>query len=110
MRRIYLDHNASTPLAPEVHEAMVKSLDLYGNPSSLHAAGQRARRAVDQARAQVAALLGAQPEEIVFTGSGTEANNLALRGAAKGGLRRIVVSSVEHSSVSSTCVIGRAHV
>ena len=83
MGRIYLDHNATTPLDPRVLDAMLPILrDGFGNPSSLHWFGQQARAAVDTAREQVAALIGASPGEIVFTGSGTEADNTALRGAA----------------------------
>ena len=81
---IYLDYNATTPVAPEVADAMRPWLEEhFGNPSSSHAYGQRARQAVAQARNQVAALIGAQADEIVFTGSATEANNLALLGVAR---------------------------
>lgn len=80
-RPIYLDYNATTPVLPEVVEAMLPYLTMeYGNPSSGYWFGQQARRAVEQARAQVASLLGASPEEIVFTSGGTESNNLAIRG------------------------------
>ena len=82
VERIYLDHNASTPLDPRVLEAMLPVLrDGFGNPSSLHWYGQQARALLDEARAQVARLIGATPSEIVFTASGTEADNMALRGA-----------------------------
>ena len=82
--RIYLDHNATTPLDPRVLDAMLPILrEDFGNPSSLHWFGQQARAAVDMAREQVAALIGASPGEIVFTGSGTEADNIALLGAAR---------------------------
>ena len=106
MERIYLDHNATTPLDRRVLEAMIPVLqDGFGNPSSLHWFGQRARGAVEDARAQVAALIGAATTEIVFTGSGTEADNLALRGVA--GLareprRKIVHTAVEHHAVINT--------
>ena len=97
---IYLDHNATTPVLPEVLEAMLPYLTRqFGNPSSGHALGRQAADAVAQARAQVAELLGARPDEIVFTSGGTEANNLAIRGAAAAadaGRRRIVTSAVEH--------------
>ncbi len=84
--RIYLDHNATTPLDPRVLDAMLPFLrDDYGNPSSLHWFGQRARGAVEEARARVAALLGADPAEIVFTASGSESDNIALRGGAAEG-------------------------
>jgi cysteine desulfurase len=99
---IYLDHNATAPLLPEVRAAMQAALvDSWANPSSIHAAGRRARSAVESARAEVAALIGADTEEIVFTSGGTEANHLAIRGLLPGsGERRAVVSSrLEHPSV-----------
>ncbi|HEY6475117.1 MAG TPA: aminotransferase class V-fold PLP-dependent enzyme, partial [Polyangia bacterium] len=104
---IYLDHNATTPLAPEVLAAVAAALrDLPGNPSSAHGPGRAARAAVEAARGEVAALLGATVEEIVFTSGGTEGNDLAIRGllrgrrAARGGGRLHVVSSpIEHPSV-----------
>src|SRR5262245_26678784 len=77
---IYLDHNATTPLAPEVADEIVRHLATFGNPSSLHLFGEQARELVDQGRRQVAGLIRAKPEEIVFTGSGSEADNLALKG------------------------------
>ncbi|MHB1511073.1 MAG: aminotransferase class V-fold PLP-dependent enzyme, partial [Acidimicrobiales bacterium] len=80
---IYLDHNATTPLAPEVAEALAPYLGTeFGNPSSDHALGRRARQAVEEARTSLAALIGAAPEEVVFTSGGTESNNLAIRGIA----------------------------
>jgi cysteine desulfurase len=81
-RRIYLDFNASTPIAPEVIAAMRRILDssLYGNPSSGHWAGRPAHDALEEARAQVAGLLGCMPDEVVFTSGGSEANNHALKG------------------------------
>ncbi|HEY55315.1 MAG TPA: cysteine desulfurase [Dehalococcoidia bacterium] len=103
MRKVYLDNAATTPLLPEVREAMMPYLgDVFGNPSSLHDWGDGAREAVETARAQVAGLIGAKPEEIIFTGSGTEANNLAVKGLAlaqqaKG--KHVVVSAIEHFSV-----------
>jgi len=103
---IYLDHNATTPLPPEVADAMLPYLrEHFGNPSSGHVYGRRARDAVDAARAQVAALIGAAPEEIVFTSGGTEASNLAIRGAAasRPDRRRIVTSVIEHPATSSPC-------
>ncbi|OGS90754.1 MAG: cysteine desulfurase NifS [Gallionellales bacterium GWA2_60_18] len=100
---IYLDYNATTPVAPEVVEAMLPYLvEHFGNPSSSHAYGLAARQAVAEARASVAALIHAQEDEIVFTGSATEANNLALLGVAgaSGQTRRhLVVSAVEHPAV-----------
>ena len=95
MTRIYFDHNASSPLRPAVKEAMVRALDLVGNPSSVHGFGRTARRAVEDARAAVAALVSAKPPQVFFTGSGTEANNLALRGFPG---RRLILSAIEHDS------------
>ncbi len=101
---IYLDHNATTPLDPRVLAAMEPYLGAaYGNASSLHRLGRLARAAVETAREQVAALLGAHPAEVVFTSGGTEANNAALKGvaaAAPGG--RVLVSAIEHASVLET--------
>ena len=79
--RVYLDHNATTPVDPAVLDAMQPFFsDAYGNASSIHSAGQRARAAVDEARSSVAHLVGAKPSEIVFTSGGTEADNLAILG------------------------------
>jgi len=103
MRKVYLDNAATTPMLPEVLEAMLPYLkDSYGNPQSLHGWGDEAREAIEDARGKVAALIGAQPEEIIFTSSGTESNNFAVKGLAgaqqsKG--RHIVVSAIEHFSV-----------
>jgi cysteine desulfurase len=106
MQRIYLDHNATTPVAPEVLAAMLPFLrEDFGNPSSLHWYGQRARAAVEEAREQVARLIGAEPAEIVFTASGSEADNMAVRGgaAAPSGPRRTVAcSAIEHHAVLNT--------
>ena len=105
-RPIYLDYNATTPVAPEVLDAMLPFLrEEYGNPSSGHACGKRAHDAVERARGQVAALIGAMAEEIVLTGSGTEATNLALRGAvlAHPGRTHVVTSSFEHPATAETC-------
>ena len=93
---VYLDHNATTPVLPDAAEAMARALAGLGNASSVHAFGRGARRAVEDAREVVAALAGAGPAEVVFTSGGTEANNLALRGAGRG---RVLVSAVEHVSV-----------
>ena len=102
---LYLDHNATTPVAPEVAEAMTPYLGAeFGNPSSDHALGRRARQAVEGARASVATLIGAAPEEVVFTSGGTEANNLAIRGVATqapAARRRIVTSTVEHPATTA---------
>jgi cysteine desulfurase len=96
---VYLDHNATTPVHPRVRDAMLPWLgERWGNPSSAHAYGRDAAAAVARARAEVAALVGARPQQIVFTGGGTEADNLALRGPAVA-RRRIVVSTVEHPAV-----------
>lgn len=104
---IYLDHNATTPVAPEVLDAMLPYLQQhYGNPSSDHPLGHRARQAVEEAREQVASLIGATAEEIVFTSGGTESNNLAIRGStavASPTRRRIVTSQVEHPATAEPC-------
>jgi cysteine desulfurase len=98
-RPVYLDHNATTPVHPRVRDAMLPWLgERWGNPSSAHAYGRDAAQAVAEARAEVAALVGGQPHQIVLTGGGTEADNLALRGVAVA-RRRIVVSAVEHPAV-----------
>ena len=108
MRPVYLDHAASTPLDPEVLEAMLPYLrEDFGNPSSLHRFGQRARGAIDEARSRVASLIGARDAEIVFTGSGTEADNLAIFGAIVAASTRVdgparsdlVTSSIEHHAI-----------
>ncbi|MCL6620719.1 MAG: cysteine desulfurase [Syntrophobacterales bacterium] len=102
---IYLDYNATTPIAPEVAAAMAPYLEReYGNPSSDYPLGWSAKLAVEQARRQVAALIHARPEEIVFTGCATEANNLVLKGVAwhfKGG--QIITTAVEHPAVLAPC-------
>jgi cysteine desulfurase len=102
--RVYLDCNATTPVCDEAREAMLPYLGPeYGNPSSIHREGQRARHAVEEAREAVAALIGAEPSEVFFTSGGTESNNLALAGflraGKKGGRRRIVTTGTEHTSV-----------
>jgi cysteine desulfurase len=101
--RVYLDWNATTPLRQEAREAMVAAYDLVGNPSSVHAEGREARRLVEEARAALAAAVGAQPRSIVFTSAGTEANALALspglRGPSGGPVQRLLVSAIEHPSV-----------
>jgi cysteine desulfurase len=103
---IYLDHAATTPLRREALEAMLPWLsDGFGNPSSVHSFGQRARAGLDEAHERVAKALGATPREIVFTSGGTESNNLAIKGAAWAGKargHRIITSSVEHHSVGHT--------
>ncbi|HET6277659.1 MAG TPA: aminotransferase class V-fold PLP-dependent enzyme, partial [Candidatus Polarisedimenticolia bacterium] len=101
--RVYLDHASTTPLHPEVREAMLPYLgDRFGNPSSPNLPGRLARQVIDQARDRVAALLGARFEEVLFTGSASEANNLALKGIA-GAARRagghLVAAATEHASI-----------
>ena len=105
--RAYFDHNATTPPDPAVSEAMVRALTgEYGNPSSVHHFGQRAKAVLDEARSAVAELIGGEPTEVVFTSGGTESDNLALRGAAEaaeaGGRRHIITSSIEHEAVLNT--------
>ena len=106
MERIYLDHNASTPLDPRVLEAMLPVLtDSFGNASSLHWFGQQARAVLDEARGHVAALFRATPSEVVFTASGTEADNMALRGIlgmARGDRRKLLYSAIEHHAIVNT--------
>ncbi|MDQ2921001.1 MAG: cysteine desulfurase [Acidobacteriota bacterium] len=107
MRRVYLDHSATTPADPRVVEAMLPYLmEKFGNASSVHFFGQEARAAVDRARREVAALIQARANEIVFVSGGTEANNLAIRGvlgASSSDKGHIITSSIEHSSVRGIC-------
>src|SRR6266852_4882713 len=103
MRRVYLDNNATTPVLPEVFEAMKPFyLEEFGNASSIHHYGQRARSAVEKARSSVAALLNARPAEIVFTSGGTEGDNAAIFGLVNRG-DHIIASTIEHSAVMNTC-------
>lgn len=103
MREVYLDNYAAAPLPEEVRESMLPFLDRrFGNPSSLHGWGDDARMALEEAREKVAALIGANAEEIIFTSNGTEANNLAIKGITTGSRRkgkRVVISAIEHFSV-----------
>jgi cysteine desulfurase len=103
MPEVYLDHYAATPVLPEVVEAMLPFFSgTFGNPSSLHGWGDEARKALEDARARVAELIGANPEEIIFTSGGTEANNMAVKGIAWAARKKgnhVVVSAVEHFSV-----------
>ncbi|MBW8879165.1 MAG: cysteine desulfurase [Acidobacteria bacterium] len=100
MHPVYFDNNATTPLHPRVREAMLPWMgERYGNPSSLHGFGQAARNAVEEAREKVAALLGVRPPELVFTASGTEANNAVLFHRARGGQGHLVISAFEHPSI-----------
>ena len=104
---IYLDYAATTPVRPEVIEAMTLALtEAWGNPSSNHHAGHTARKGMDRARRQVADLVGAHPDEVIFTSGGTEADNLAIRGVAhamKSKGRHLIISNIEHSAVRVTC-------
>jgi cysteine desulfurase len=103
MREVYLDNYAASPLAHEVRESMLPFLEeRFGNPSSLHSRGDDARMALEEAREKVAGLIGASPEEIIFTSNGTEANNMAIKGITAGSRRKgkhIVISGIEHFSV-----------
>jgi cysteine desulfurase len=102
---VYLDHAATTPMLPEALDAMTEELAQLGNPSSLHNAGRRARRVVEESREQIAAAYGARPSEVVFTSGGTEADNLAVKGlfwarrAADPGRRRVLTGAIEHHAV-----------
>src|SRR4051794_476040 len=105
--RVYLDYNATTPLAPEAADAMVTALrEVFGNASSVHAFGQQAKGVLDAAREEVAALIGANAAEIVFTSGGTESDGLALRGVAESagavGRPGLAVSAIEHEAVLNT--------
>ena len=105
--RIYLDHNATTPLDPVVADRMAQALrDVWGNASSVHHFGQQAKAALDEARASVSALLSADPSEIVFTAGGTEADNIAIRGAAEAleasGRKHLITCGIEHEAVLNT--------
>src|SRR3954453_9485297 len=106
MDLVYLDNNATTKPAPDVVEAMLPYLtDWYGNPSSVHRFGQRSRQAVEEARGQVARLIGCAEAEVTFTGGGTEWVNTAVRGllASRQPRRKIVTSTVEHSASRELC-------
>lgn len=106
-RRVYLDNSATTPIDSRVVEAMMPYLtEMYGNASSIHYFGQQARAAVDKARHQVAGLINARPNEIVFTSGGTESNNLAVRGLVEANNkygRHVITSAIEHSAVKNVC-------
>ncbi len=106
----YLDYNATAPLRPAAREAMLRALDVGGNPSSVHAAGRAARAVVEAARSEVASLVGTRPEAVTFVSGGTEANALAIESAVAAGIRRIIVGATEHDAVranaeASGCVI-----
>ena len=106
-RRIYLDNSSTTPIDPEVLEAMLPYFtNKFGNPSSIHFFGQEARSAIDKARHQVASLINARPNEILFTSGGTEANNLAIRGLLEANEKygnHVITSAIEHPSVKTLC-------
>jgi len=109
-RRTYLDHAATTPMLPESLEAMTACLPLVGNPSSLHTSGRLARRLVEESRERIAAALGARPSEVLFTGGGTESDNLAVKGlywqrhGQDARRRRILLSAVEHHAVMDSAL------
>jgi len=107
MRRVYMDHNATTPVHPEVLEAMMPFFqENFGNASSIHWAGREVKKYMDEARENVAALLNATPNEIIFTGGGTESDNMAIKGvafAAREKGRHIITTQVEHHAVLHTC-------
>jgi cysteine desulfurase len=107
LMRIYFDHNATTPLHPDASAAMTRVLaGDFGNPSSVHQYGQRAKAILDEARSAVAALIGAEPSEVVFTSGGTESDNFAIRGAAEAlepaGRRHLIATAIEHEAVLNT--------
>src|SRR5262249_24113821 len=109
MQRVYLDNNATTKVAREVLEALLPCYqEAFGNASSVHWYGQEAKALIDRARQQVAALLGAEPNEIVFTSGGTESDNLAIRGIVDGftgSSKHIITSQIEHHAVLHTCQV-----
>ncbi len=102
MSGIYLDYNATAKVRPETIAAVTAAYELGGNPSSIHAAGRAARALVEQARTDVAALVGGPPQTVVFTSGGTEANALAIDSAVATGCRRLIISAIEHDSVQET--------
>lgn len=99
---VYLDHNATAKVRPEAIAAMTHVLENVGNPSSIHAAGRAARAVMEQARADVAALIAAPASTVIFLSGGTEANALAMESAIQGGARRLIVSAIEHDSIRET--------
>ncbi|MDO8901289.1 MAG: cysteine desulfurase family protein [Phenylobacterium sp.] len=110
MSAVYLDHNATAPIRPEALAAVNTALIAGGNPSSVHAAGRAARARMEQARVQVAALIGAPASTVVFTSGGTEANALAIESAVASGARRLLVSAIEHDAVLETARASGAQV
>ena len=114
-KEIYMDNNATTPIHPEVKKVMIETMDVFGNPSSLHASGRQARQLVEEAREEVASFIGASPEEIMFAGSGSEANNTVLSAVTcqrkqcayhQEGVNEIITSTIEHPCVleASKCL------
>ena len=104
--RIFLDYNSTTPLDPRVKAAMDTAFTMYGNPSSIHEEGRYARSLIDEARVKLARLLNCDHRRLIFTSGGTEANNLAILGAARANRDRgkhIITSAIEHSSVLASC-------
>lgn len=99
---VYLDHNATAKVRPEAIAAMTRTMENVGNPSSIHAAGRAARAVMEQARADVAALIAAPASTVVFTSGGTEANALAMESAVAAGTKRLIVSAIEHDSIRET--------
>lgn len=102
MREIYLDNSATTKIDPKIIEKMIEKMDVYGNPSSINRVGQKAKMLIETSREKIAEFLLAKPKEIVFTASGTEANNMAIRGAAFNNIekgRHLITTKIEHSSV-----------
>ncbi len=102
---LYLDYNATAPVLPVARAAATEAMDIIGNPSSVHAAGRAAHAVLEQARAQVAALVGARPRDVVFTSGGTEANNAVLRAA---GAERLIISAVEHDCIRAAAEAAQA--
>jgi len=110
-RKVYFDHNATTPLHPEVKKAITEAMEVFGNPSSLHEFGRRARHLVEEARVKVASFIGADPDEVVFMGSGSEANNTVLSilscpsrfcASSMGEATEIITTSIEHPCIMET--------
>jgi cysteine desulfurase len=110
MTPVYLDYNATAPVRPEALDAVARALADGGNPSSVHAAGRKARAAVEAARQQVAELIGAAPNRLVFTSGGTEANALAVESAVRAGSRRLLISAAEHDCVRESAAASDADV
>ena len=107
MKRVYLDNNATTPIHPEVLEAMMPYLkDYFGNPSSIHRFGRSVKVQIDEAREKIAELLNADPTEIIFCSGGSESDNMAVKGVALSNLnekKHIITSQIEHPAVLNTC-------